>query len=191
MDNTSSFNHESGSPDHHPAYGSSGRPTTEPGQPGSGTGPGTGGNGPTARPGAPFFDTIRSWGVVRPDQGRWAAGVCAGLARHWGMKPNVVRALFVAVSLILGFGLALYGLLWLFLPHPDGRIHAQQVLTGTITAGFVGAVVAVLIDRPFLGVPWAQAPGPWHHGAGLLPLILIGLGAWWLIRHNRNAHPGN
>ena len=190
MDNTSSFNHESGSPDHHPAYGSSGRPTTEPGQPGSGTGPGTGGNGPTARPGAPFFDTIRSWGVVRPDQGRWAAGVCAGLARHWGMKPNVVRALFVAVSLIFGFGLALYGLLWLFLPHPDGRIHAQQVLSGTVTAGFIGAAIAVLFGGPF-AAPWGA--GPWHHGPGLFPLILIVAVVWWIARRGRvnHAHHGN
>jgi phage shock protein PspC (stress-responsive transcriptional regulator) len=141
-------------------------------------------------PGAKFFDAIRGLGVVRPDEGRWAAGVCAGLARRWSMNPMAVRGLFVLVSLLAGVGLALYGLLWLFLPHPDGRIHAQQVLTGTVTAGFIGAAIAVLFGGPF-AAPWG--PGAWHHGPGLFPVILIVALVWWIARRGRvnHAHHGN
>jgi phage shock protein PspC (stress-responsive transcriptional regulator) len=142
-------------------------------------------------PGARFFDAVRGLGVVRPDDGRWAAGVCAGLARRWGISPMAVRGLFVLVSLLAGVGLAMYGLLWIFLPHPDGRIHAQEVLKGTVTAGFVGAAVATVFGGPFAAAPWG--PGPWHHGPGLFPLILIALVVWWIARRGRtnHAHHGN
>jgi phage shock protein PspC (stress-responsive transcriptional regulator) len=157
--------------------------TDQPGRPGD---PGTG-----TPPGAKFFDAIRGLGVVRPDDGRWAAGVCAGLARRWGMNPMAVRGLFVLVSLLAGVGLALYGVLWLFLPHPDGRIHAQQVLSGAVTAGFIGAVIAILFGGPVVDAPWS--PGPWHHGPGVFPLILIALLVWWIARRGRahHAHHGS
>src|SRR3954464_8970086 len=94
---------------------------------------------PPGGPGvASFFDRIRAFGAVRPDEGRWAAGVAAGLARRWGIDPVLVRGGFGLAALFGGIGLLLYGLGWLFLPHPDGRIHAQEVLRGTVTAGVVG-----------------------------------------------------
>lgn len=145
----------------------------------------------TTPPGARFFDGVRSWGVVRPDEGRWAAGVCAGLARRTGMSPGVVRLLFVLVGLLTGVGLALYGVLWLLLPHPDGRIHAQQLMSGTVTAGAVGGLLAIVADDP-LGVgSWHDGPVGWHHGPGLLPLVLVGLAIWWFGtgRHRRGT-PG-
>src|SRR5450755_1049189 len=117
-----------------------------------------------AAPGAEFFDRIRGLGVVRPDRGRWAAGVCAGLARRWGLDPLLVRGVFVVVSLVGGFGLALYGVLWLFLPHSDGRIHAQQVLRGVVTAGFIGGALAVLCNLPFNGA---------FHGGGRLAVLPV------------------
>jgi len=159
---------------HQQAFGTSHEPPVTPG-------------GPAVPPGARFFDTIRSWGVVRPDDGRWAAGVCAGLARRWGMKPGTVRILFVLTGLLTGIGLATYGVLWLLLPHPDGRIHAQQVLSGTVSAGFFGGLLAVLADHPFAG-SWSDTGAPWrHHGPAVLPLALIALAIWWLLRR----HPGD
>jgi phage shock protein PspC (stress-responsive transcriptional regulator) len=141
--------------------------------------------GPRPAPAAGFFDSIRRFGVVRPFEGRLAAGVCAGLARKWGMSRGLVRFLFVLLSLFAGVGLALYGLLWLLLPHPDGRIHAQQALAGTVTAGFIGSLLAILFGGP-AGGPWDR---PWHHGPGIFPLILVGLLVWWLTGR-RAGHPG-
>lgn len=101
---------------------------------------------PAALPAARFFDTIRRSGVTRPDRGsgRAVAGVAAGLARRWDVDPIVVRVAFVLLTFVGGLGASLYGLGWLFLPHPDGRIHAQQLLTGRVTGGFVGALLATL-----------------------------------------------
>ena len=100
---------------------------------------------PPGGPGvAQFFDRIRRYGAVRPDEGRWFAGVASGLARRWGVDPLLVRGGFVILAIFSGVGLLLYGLGWLFLPHPDGRIHAQEVLRGVVTAGFVGGLLLVL-----------------------------------------------
>ena len=55
-------------------------------------------------------------GLSRPRAGRILAGVCAGLARRFGMRPAVVRILFV-VSLILPGPQALaYVVLWVLMP---------------------------------------------------------------------------
>jgi phage shock protein PspC (stress-responsive transcriptional regulator) len=133
--------------------GSGGSGSGGSGSGGSGSGGTAGGSagGPSVPPAAGFFDRLRGLGVVRPDrgQGRLVAGVAAGIGRRYGIDPIVVRIAFAALTLFGGFGVLLYGLGWLFLPHPDGRIHAQEVLTGRVTAGFVGALLTVLARRRF------------------------------------------
>jgi phage shock protein PspC (stress-responsive transcriptional regulator) len=122
-----------------------------------------------ALPAAPFFDRVRSFGIVRPDpgQGRLLAGVAAGVGRRYGVDPVIVRIAAAVLTVFGGLGILLYGLGWLLLPHPDGRIHAQQVLAGTVTAGFVGALLTVLVVA--------------H---GLVPVLLIA-GIVWLVVRNR------
>lgn len=56
-------------------------------------------------------------GLVRPVQGRVLAGVCAGLARRFGIGPWVARLLFVVVlSVIPGSQLLIYPVLWVIMP---------------------------------------------------------------------------
>ena len=55
-------------------------------------------------------------GLVRPRSGRLLAGVCAGLARRFGMKPGVVRLLFVLSLLLPGPQVLLYVALWILMP---------------------------------------------------------------------------
>lgn len=129
------------------------------------------GPGRSTPPGARFFDGVRRLGIVRPDEGRWLAGVALGIARRYQVDPVVVRIAFAVLTLFGGLGVALYGLGWLFLPHPDGRIHAQQVLSGTVTAGFVGALLTVLASA---------------HDA--LPLLVIALVVFLIVRHRRTSH---
>jgi len=138
-------------------------------------------------PGEELFDRIRSLGIVRPDQGRWAAGVARGLADRWGVDPILVRGGFVALTLIGGAGPLIYGLCWLFLPHPDGRIHAQEVLHGRVTAGFVGAILVTLgnisTGSQRLGV---VDSGPWFWqplGTNLVSLAVVGGVVWWFLAH--------
>ena len=131
-------------------------------------------------PGAEFFDRIRSFGAFRPQDDRWLAGVCVGLARRWNIDPILVRGIAV-VLLILGPGILLYGLAWGFLPKQDGRIHAQQVLTGDVTAGFVGAALLVA------GWLISQAMRSGHDAFGwggpiLVGSVLIALAIWWYVR---------
>jgi phage shock protein PspC (stress-responsive transcriptional regulator) len=143
---------------------------------GSDTGPHVGaGDRPAEQPaGARFFDRLRDLGIVRPDpgQGRLIAGVAAGIARRYGVAPVVVRIGFVLASTVSGLGILLYGLGWMLLPHPDGRIHGQQVLLGTVTAGFVGALLTILAIA--------------HHA---LPFLLIALVLWMVVRHRRTSRP--
>jgi phage shock protein PspC (stress-responsive transcriptional regulator) len=144
---------------------------------------------PPGGPGvAQFFDRIRRYGAVRPDEGRWFAGVSAGLARRWGIDPLLVRGGFVILAIFGGVGLLLYGLGWLFLPHPDGRIHAQEVLRGVVTAGFIGGLLLVLADLGTSGWDRGGWYGPHPFGGGLLFVALVVLGIWWFAGGRSRGH---
>jgi phage shock protein PspC (stress-responsive transcriptional regulator) len=58
----------------------------------------------------------RSTALVRPRHERILAGVCAALARRFGMKPWQVRLLFVASCLLPGPQVLLYVALWVIVP---------------------------------------------------------------------------
>ena len=54
--------------------------------------------------------------LARPREGRMIAGVCAGLARRYGMPVFLVRVLMVVAGLA-GVGLVLYPVLWVLMPN--------------------------------------------------------------------------
>jgi phage shock protein PspC (stress-responsive transcriptional regulator) len=54
--------------------------------------------------------------LSRPRHGRLLAGVCAGLARRFGVSATLVRLLFVASMLLPGPQILLYVALWIILP---------------------------------------------------------------------------
>ncbi len=64
---------------------------------------------------------IREWfrrnGLVRPQRGRVIAGVCAALARSWGVNAWLVRAAAVLSVFIPGPQVLAYLLLWIVLPE--------------------------------------------------------------------------
>ncbi len=47
---------------------------------------------------------------------RWIAGVCGGLAAATGVESWVWRLLMVALAFAGGLGVAIYALLWIFVP---------------------------------------------------------------------------
>jgi len=59
---------------------------------------------------------MASTALVRPRQGRVVGGVCAGLARRFGMSPTGVRVLFLLSMLLPGPQILAYLLLWIVMP---------------------------------------------------------------------------
>jgi phage shock protein PspC (stress-responsive transcriptional regulator) len=54
--------------------------------------------------------------LVRPRDNRWIAGVCSGLARRFGLRPNLVRLLFVLSCLLPGPQFLIYIMAWVIIP---------------------------------------------------------------------------
>ncbi len=65
--------------------------------------------------GLPVKQRMAQRGLVRP-RDRMIAGVCAGLARRFGMRPGVMRLLFVLSVLLPGPQVLLYIALWILMP---------------------------------------------------------------------------
>lgn len=55
--------------------------------------------------------------LMRLEEGRMIAGVCAGLAQHFGVDPTLVRIIFVILALFGLGGVVLYLILWLIMPR--------------------------------------------------------------------------
>jgi phage shock protein PspC (stress-responsive transcriptional regulator) len=57
--------------------------------------------------------------LVRPRNGRWIAGVCAGLGQRFGLPPTLVRVLFLLSCLLPGPQFLVYIALWILVPNED------------------------------------------------------------------------
>ncbi|HWS34186.1 MAG TPA: PspC domain-containing protein [Actinoplanes sp.] len=60
---------------------------------------------------------LKSRSFSRPRHNRRIAGVCAGLAQRFGMRPGTVRLLFVVSCLLPGPQFLIYLALWLLMPN--------------------------------------------------------------------------
>ena len=63
------------------------------------------------------MSSTRSTGLVRPRDDRMIAGVCAGLARRFGLSATTVRLLFVLSLLLPGTQVLVYLVLWVVMPE--------------------------------------------------------------------------
>ncbi|MDN4613501.1 PspC domain-containing protein [Leifsonia sp. F6_8S_P_1B] len=59
--------------------------------------------------------------LERPRDGRVLAGVCAGLARRFGLTATTVRVLFVLSCLLPGPQFLVYAALWIIMPAEQVR----------------------------------------------------------------------
>lgn len=57
--------------------------------------------------------------LSRPRRGRMVAGVCAGIARRYGMSAGTVRLLFLLSCLLPGPQVIAYVVLWVLMPRDD------------------------------------------------------------------------
>ncbi len=53
--------------------------------------------------------------LVRPQDNKWMAGVCAAIAERFGISPALVRIAFVVFGLV-GVGELAYIALWVLIP---------------------------------------------------------------------------
>ena len=66
------------------------------------------------------MDAFRRQGLVRPRQGRILGGVCAGLARRFGIGPTMMRILFIVTLFVIpGSQILVYPLLWVLMPSEE------------------------------------------------------------------------
>jgi phage shock protein C len=66
--------------------------------------------------------------LTRSEDDRMLAGVCGGLAVHFGIDPTIVRVIFVLLSVFGGGGIVLYAAMWLLVP-PASEVAAASGAT--------------------------------------------------------------
>src|SRR5919197_2050196 len=108
----------------------------------------------------------------RDRHNRVVAGVCAGLARHIGVDPLIVRVAFVAAATAGGIGIAVYVLAWVFVPAGDAPAGATRLRTarGTVEIAAGVALLALSVLLAF------RALGLWFSDAVVWPTVLIAAG---------------
>jgi signal transduction histidine kinase/phage shock protein PspC (stress-responsive transcriptional regulator) len=130
--------------------------------------------------------------AFRDPDDRLLAGVASGVAEHLGFEPTPVRFGFVALTLLGGLGVVLYGCLWVLLPVRGAdptdaapglaaatrqgrrsvrrsRVHDVSAALSLVVIG-LGAIILL------------QNAGLWVNGRLFWPLVVAGAGLvllWW------------
>jgi phage shock protein C len=114
--------------------------------------------------------------LVRSRDDRMIAGVAAGIGRHLGIDPVIVRILFVVLALAGGGGLLAYVIAWVVIPE-EGEGEQAAPATGTGSSALAGVVLIalgalLLADRLLPVFSWRYVG----------PALLIALGVLLLTR---------
>lgn len=132
----------------------------------------------------PWIDSLRT--VRSPN--RWIGGVVAGMSERVGLDRTLGRALFVVLTLLTaGLTVLLYGAAWMFLPEPDGRIHAREAARGRWSSGTTGALIVTVLGLGSLfSVPGqiGRGEGFWNFGS-IVGLAIIGFFVWLVVTRGR------
>lgn len=82
--------------------------------------------------------------LLLQSEGKMIFGVCTGLAAHYGKDKNLIRALMLASTIILGWGVIIYLSLWLMIPKDKNEaIQKSEELQGDRKWWFVGLMSMV------------------------------------------------
>ncbi len=130
--------------------------------------------------------------AFREPDGRLLGGVGTGLARHFGVSARTVRIGFVALTLVSGFGVMVYGALWTLLPVRDaaagtapGLASASRRGLRTGSAGSQPRDLGVALSVCLVGlgvIVFLQNAGLGVSPRLFWPLLVAGAGAmllWW------------
>jgi signal transduction histidine kinase len=131
-------------------------------------------------------------GIPRLERhGRMLAGVCTGIARHFGVRVRFVRLAFVALTIAGGIGIALYGLAYIAMTSTGSEIdtadptvilrEAGASWREALGAGIVAAAVAMAAGAGWnvvlpIAAGVATAMALWRSGLGLSRRGRIGAG---------------
>ena len=124
-------------------------------------------------------------GALRRDRDNgWLAGVCAGIARRYGVDAALVRVAFVIATAAGGFGVVAYLLAWLVVPAGDAP-QRRRLPTGRgaveVAVGTGLLLLSVLLTFRALGI--------WFSDAIVWPAVLIASGAALIWRGSAAAKP--
>lgn len=110
--------------------------------------------------------------LCRAADGRALGGVAAGIGRHLGIPPIVVRIGFVALLAVNGLGALLYAAFWAVLPveHPTRPTRRETGQLVAMAAVAVGLVIMVSL----VGWGGSTAALGW-----LVAVIAVGAGVIW------------
>jgi phage shock protein PspC (stress-responsive transcriptional regulator) len=106
--------------------------------------------------------------VTRSSTDNLVGGVAAGLGRHFGLDPALMRVAFVVLALFGGSGVALYVILWLLLPSETGPAPIGPDASRTRKGLLIALVVAAIVSLPFTG------PGFLFAGPALITVAIVG-----------------
>jgi signal transduction histidine kinase/phage shock protein PspC (stress-responsive transcriptional regulator) len=134
-------------------------------------------------------------GLLRRDRrAGWLGGVCAGIARRYGVDVALVRLAFVVAAAAGGVGVAAYALGWLVIPGGEAKGGSRRGPTGRgaveVALGTALLLLSVLLTSRALGL--------WLSDAVVWPLVLVAGGGALLWRQSvttpaaaapRTVHP--
>jgi signal transduction histidine kinase len=131
---------------------------------------------------APRRDPLR-----RDHAHRLVGGVCAGIGRHLGIDPLIVRIVFVAAATAGGVGILLYGVAWVLVPVDDAAAAGANTSAWArrLPRGRGAIEVALgmgLVTLAFLLT--MRALGIWFSDVIVWPVVLLAAGAGMLWRQS-------
>ena len=64
--------------------------------------------------------------LLKSSDNKKISGVCAGIAKYFGVDATIVRLIFALCMLFFGFGLAIYLVCLVLMPSEPEQIITQQ-----------------------------------------------------------------
>lgn len=140
----------------------------------------------------PQPDETKSTGLRRSTKRRMIGGVAGGIGERFDIDPNIVRVVFVVLTVLYGLGAAIYLAMWVLIPqssrHADDAEESGdappasnlRLLRYVLLAGIV--VVAVIVLSTIGGRPRVG------NGFGVLWLIFLAVMAVLSLRSTARQH---
>lgn len=156
-------------------------PSPRPAQPGGPPPPG--GYGPTNSPPPPGGAGFTSrYGLIRPREGRYLAGVCAAIGRATNTDPVLWRVLLAVLGFFGGIGILAYVTAWLIIPGEGDTASPVESMLGRGRSSM--SPVTVIVLSLLVAVSFGFIVTDAFRAVLLGAAILIG-GALLLNRDNR------